>query len=90
MVKLFKENKKVFIFLFGLLLFISCFRVLPIYFIEKIIDLASASNIDINQENIYKIIKIGFVFILVNIFKSFYFQFQNGFLKIIKLKYQQI
>ncbi|MGY0395616.1 ATP-binding cassette domain-containing protein [Fusobacterium sp. SYSU M8A802] len=79
MVNLFKGNKKVFIFLFGLLLFISCFRVLPIYFIEKIIDLASTSNIDINQENIYKIIKIGFFFILVNTFKSFLFSVSKWF-----------
>lgn len=79
MVKFFKENKKVFIFLFGLLLFISCFRVLPIYFIEKIIDLASTSNISINQENIYKIIKIGFFFILANIFKSFLFALSKWF-----------
>lgn len=79
MVKFFKENKKTFILLFILLLFISCFRVLPIYFIEKIIDLASTSNIGINQENIYKIIKIGFFFILVNIFKSFLFSVSKWF-----------
>lgn len=75
----FKENKKTFILLFILLLFISNFRVLPIYFIEKIIDLASASSVGINQENIYKIIKIGFFFILVNIFKSFLFSVSKWF-----------
>lgn len=76
MVKFFKENKKIFIILFILLLFISCFRVLPIYFIEKIIDIANTS---FNQENIYTIIKIGLFFILANIFKSFLFALSKWF-----------
>ena len=63
MIKFFRENRKIFIFLFIILLFISCFRVLPIYFIEKIIDIA---NTNINQENIYGIIKIGLFFIGTN------------------------
>lgn len=76
MLKFFKENKKIFIILFILLLFISCFRVLPIYFIEKIIDIANTS---FNQENIYTIIKIGLFFILANIFKSFLFALSKWF-----------
>lgn len=76
MIKFFRENRKIFIFLFIILLFISCFRVLPIYFIEKIIDIA---NTNINQENIYGIIKIGLFFIFSNILKSFLLAFSKWF-----------
>ena len=50
MLKFFKENKKIFIILFILLLFISCFRVLPIYFIEKIIDIANTNIVPVNMK----------------------------------------
>ena len=49
MLKFFKENKKIFIILFILLLFISCFRVLPIYFIEKILEIRILLKMNIEK-----------------------------------------
>lgn len=76
MLKIFKEHKRIFILLFVLLLFISCFRVLPIYLIEKIIDIANRNT---NKDSVYIIIRIGIFFIFVNIFKSFLFSFSKWF-----------
>ena len=49
MLKFFKENKKIFIILFILLLFISCFRVLAIYFIQKILEIRILLKMNIEK-----------------------------------------
>lgn len=70
--EIFKEYKKVFLFIFIFIIIISLFRILPIYIIKKIIDIA---NTNINNQKIYLIIKFGLFFIISNLLKSFLIAF---------------